>query len=187
MAVQPDLREALKRTAVVLKEAGLQFALTGGYAVWARGGPEPGHDVDFIVAEDDTERAAQVLADAGARIERPNEDWLFKAWFGEAMVDLVHSLSGEPVNAALIAAADELPVLSVRMPVLSATEILVNKLKALSEQSCDLTWALPTARALREQIDWAKVRRETAANPFARAFLYLTDELAVSAAGSQEG
>ena len=42
-----ELREALKLVAVALKESGVPFALTGGYAVWARGGPEPDHDVDF--------------------------------------------------------------------------------------------------------------------------------------------
>ena len=48
-----DLREALKVVAVNLKESGIPFALAGGYAIWARGGPEPDHDVDFVVPEDD--------------------------------------------------------------------------------------------------------------------------------------
>ena len=47
------LREALKRVAVALKESGAPFALAGGYAAWARGGPEPEHDVDFAIAEAD--------------------------------------------------------------------------------------------------------------------------------------
>ena len=34
-------REPLKRTAVALKEAGIHFALAGGYAAWARGGNPP--------------------------------------------------------------------------------------------------------------------------------------------------
>lgn len=58
---QDGLREALKRVAVVLKEAGVPFALTGGYAVWARGGPESVHDVDFLVAADDVEQAVEAL------------------------------------------------------------------------------------------------------------------------------
>ena len=46
---QEDMLEALKRVAVALKESGVPFALVGSYAGWARGGPEPAHDVDFMV------------------------------------------------------------------------------------------------------------------------------------------
>ena len=75
---QQNLREALKRVAVALKESGIPFALMGGYAVWARGGPEPDHDVDFLVADADAAKAADVLPDKGFRVEHPPEDWLFK-------------------------------------------------------------------------------------------------------------
>ena len=74
-----DLRDALKRAASALKAHGPEFALAGSYALWAYGGPEPVHDVDFVVAEEDTEAAALTLEKAGFRIERTPEDWLFKA------------------------------------------------------------------------------------------------------------
>ena len=38
---------------------------------------------------------------------------------------------------------------------------------------------LPVARALREQVDWAEVRREVAGNDFAVVFLDLLDRLRV--------
>jgi hypothetical protein len=60
--VQTRLREALKLVAVALKEGDAPFALAGGYALWARGGPEPNHDVDFVVAEEDAARVADLLA-----------------------------------------------------------------------------------------------------------------------------
>src|SRR4051794_24966398 len=50
---QDDLREALKRAASALKADGPPFALAGSYALWVHGGPEPSHDVDFVVAEED--------------------------------------------------------------------------------------------------------------------------------------
>ena len=58
---QARLREALKLVAVTLKEGGVPFALAGGYALWARGAPEPHHDVDFAVAEQDRDRVAGLL------------------------------------------------------------------------------------------------------------------------------
>ena len=63
---QDDLREALKRVAVALKGTGLPFALVGGYAVWARGGPEVTSDLDIMLRPSDAERAQEVLADAKA-------------------------------------------------------------------------------------------------------------------------
>ena len=47
--------------ASALKADGPDFALAGSYALWVHGGPEPVHDVDFVVAEADTELAAKTL------------------------------------------------------------------------------------------------------------------------------
>ena len=60
--------------------------------------PEGEHDVDLVVAEPDVESAADCLAAAGFEIERPPEDWLFKAHLDGAMVDVLHRLAGEPVD-----------------------------------------------------------------------------------------
>jgi hypothetical protein len=72
-----------------------------------------------------------------------------------------------------------LPVLSVHMPVLRATDIVVTKLMALDEHYCDFSRMLPVARALREQVDWDEVRREVAGNDFAVVFLQLLERLRV--------
>ena len=66
---------------------------------------------------------------------------------------------GHPVETDLIERADVLPVLSVHMPVLTATDVVVTKLMALDEHYCDFARLLPVARALREQVDWAAVGR----------------------------
>ena len=179
---QEALREALKRTAVALKQAGVGFALGGGYAGWALGGPEPEHDVDFLVAEQDAEQAERVLADAGLRVERPAEDWLFKVFHEDAMVDVIFRVVGVPVERALLERALDREVLSVHMPVLDATDLLVGKALALSEHACDLGKVLPAARALREQIDWPRLRAELRDNPFALAFLHLVEQLGVAPA-----
>jgi hypothetical protein len=189
---QQNLREALKRVAVALKETGIPFALIGGYAVWARGGPEPDHDVDFLVADEDATRAAELLAEAGFRVEHPPEDWLFKVYTDDSMVDVIFRDSGLPAERNVVVEADEIEVLSVEMPVLSATELLVQKLNALDEHFCDFGAMLPVARSLREQVDWGQVRDETNENVFAAAFLFLLEQLDViagerSGPGADEG
>lgn len=174
-----NLREALKRVAVALKESGIPFALIGGYAVWARGGPETDHDVDFMVAGDDAAKASEWLADQGFQVVQPPEDWLFKVFTDDAMVDVIFRDSGAPATREVVEDADVIEVLSVEMPVLSATELLVHKMRALNEHSCDFGKLLPVARALREQVDWPRVRRETEGNDFAAGFLFLLERLGI--------
>jgi len=176
---QEALREALKRVAVALKQAGVPFALTGGYAVWARGGPEPDHDVDFLIAADDVAQAEESLEAQGLEVVHPPEDWLFKVFSDGAMVDLIHRHSGGPADRAIVEDADVLEVLSVEMPVLSATEVVVQKMLALDEHYCDFGAMIPVVRALREQVDFARVRDETADSPFAVALLFLLERLEV--------
>ena len=176
-----DLRDALKRAASALKEHGPEFALAGSYALWAYGGPEPVHDVDFAVAEEDTEAAALTLEKAGFQIDRTPEDWLFKACVEEHFViDVLHQLNGNPVNADDIAAAEVLDVLAIRMRVLSPTRVITEKLNALNEHHCDFAALLPVVRAVREQVNWDRLRADTSQNDFAVAFLVLTDRLGIT-------
>ena len=78
----------MKRAAAALKAAEIDFMLGGGMAVWARGGPETDHDVDFYVREEDAERGLAALASAGLRVERPPEEWLYKAHDGGPFSDI---------------------------------------------------------------------------------------------------
>jgi hypothetical protein len=174
------LRGALKKAASALKSDGPAFALAGSYALWVYGGPEPVHDVDFVVAEPDAEAAAAALGRAGFDIERTPEDWLLKAHADGAVVDVLHRLNGDPVDAALLAQAEEHEVLAIRMPVLPPTETVRVKLRSLSEHHCDFAALLPGARAVRERVDWGRIRETTADNDFAVAFLVLSDRLGIS-------
>ncbi|KUI26076.1 hypothetical protein AU195_13930 [Mycobacterium sp. IS-1496] len=176
------LRDALRRSASALRAHGPDFALAGSYALWAYGGPEPVHDVDFVVAEEDAESAALTLEKAGFRIERTPEDWLFKACVGDDFViDVLHALNGTPVTAQDVAAAEELDVLAIRMRVLPPTHVVTEKLNSLNEHNCDFSALLPAVRAVRENVDWDMVRADTAENPFASTFLVLTDRLGITA------
>jgi hypothetical protein len=175
-------REGLKRVAVALKDAGIPFALTGGYAAWAHGSPEPEHDVDFLVSDDDAGRVADELARRELEVEQPAEDWLLKVRVDGALVDVLHRSLGSSVDDVLDD-AEELAVLSVRMPVVSATDVVTEKLLALDEHYCDLAAVLPTLRALREQVDWQTVRRRTGGAPFAEAVLFLLERLEIVDAG----
>lgn len=176
-----DLRDALKRAASALKADGPPFALAGSYALWVHGGPEPVHDVDFVVAEVDTEAAAKTLDATGFRIERTPEDWLFKAYVADDFViDVLHRMNDVPVEEDMISTAEDHNVLGLVMPVLTPTQVVTEKLNSLNEHHCDFSALLPGVRAVRERVDWAAVRGDTADNDFAAAFLVLTDRLGIT-------
>ena len=175
------LLDTLKRASGALREAEVQFVLGGGVAVWARGGPETEHDLDFFVKPGDAERALQVLAAEGLRPEKPPEGWLYKAWDGDVLVDLIFDPSGVTIDDEFIENAPLTEVHAVRMRVLRPEDVLVTKLLAMREHSVDYESVLEIARAVREQIDWDEVRRRTGDWPYAKAFFTLVDELEVSA------
>ena len=56
-----QLLDTLKRAGAALRDAEIPFALGGGIAIWAHGGPETEHDLDFFVKPEDAERALQAL------------------------------------------------------------------------------------------------------------------------------
>jgi hypothetical protein len=171
------LREALRVAAAALKQNGPRFALAGSYALWAYGAPEPRHDVDLVIAESEVAAATATLRDAGFTIENPPEDWLFKAHSGEAMVDVLYRLNGEPVREDILDRAEQRDVLAIGMPVLPPTMVVIQKLRALHEHHCDFAKLLPVVRAVRERLDWDDIHKQTDDNDYAAAFLVLADRL----------
>jgi hypothetical protein len=178
----PELLGSLKKAAAALRDADVPFAVGGGFACWARGGPVDSHDVDLLIRPEDADRAVEAVAAAGMRTERPPEGWLVKAWDDDAMVDLIYAPAGGDVDDPLLARADELSVDGMPMRVATATDVIASKLLASTEHSLGFEGLLEMSRALREQVDWAAVEARTASSPYARAFLHLARELGVAPA-----
>ena len=175
-----QLLDAMKRAGGALNDAGIRWALGGGLAAWARGGPETEHDVDLLVKPEDAERAQQALAEAGMRTERPPEGWLLKAYAeNDVLVDLIFDPNGGPIDDELLDRAEELEVHAMRMRVAPLEDVLVQKVLALSEQKPDFGSVLELARSLREQVDWSQVRARTRGTAFGEAYFTLLDELGI--------
>src|SRR3954452_12456544 len=96
--VAEELIDSLKRAVAALDERGIPYLLGGGLGCWARGGPPSSNDIDLMVERAEAERALEALADAGMRTERPPEQWLFKAWDGEILIDLIFEPAGMRVT-----------------------------------------------------------------------------------------
>jgi hypothetical protein len=174
------LIEALKLTVATLRERGIQFMLGGSVAAWARGGPEPQNDLDLMVSPQHAETALGALTEAGLRPERPPEEWLYKAWHGDVLIDLIFCPSGLELTDEVFARAETIPLMAVGTPVMALEDVLVTMLCSLDEHTLDYTRLVAIARALREQIPWAQLRARTSASACAAAFFTLVEGLGIA-------
>ena len=174
-----EIKESLKGVAATLRDADVPFLLGGGLAAWAWGGPATGHDLDLMVKPEDADRALDALEAAGMRTEKPPEGWLYKAWAGDILVDLIFRPVGRDVDDEMFERAGEFEVNAVPMQVMALEDVLVTKLLALDEHELDYERLVEFARSLRERIDWDDVRRRTEDSPYARAFFTLVEELGI--------
>jgi Nucleotidyl transferase of unknown function (DUF2204) len=186
-AADPRMLAVLKKAMGVLQADGIPFALAGSMACWALGGPPSRHDVDLVIVRADTERALEALAAAGFRIERPPEGWLVKAFDDGILVDLIWAPMGLQVTAEVLEAARLVNVDGMPVPALSPTDVLTSKLLALNEGHLDFEGLLAMVRGVREQVDWAELRRRTESQPLARSFLYMAGELGLIAERAPAG
>jgi hypothetical protein len=175
-----DIEATLKKSVAAFREAGVPALLAGSLAVWARGGPETRHDLDFVVKPEDAERAVQALEDAGMKPERPPEGWLLKARDGEVLVDVIFEPRGLVVDDDLIARGEEREVMAIGIRLMALEDVLVSKLMALDEHTADYSQLLLMTRTLREQIDWHDLRARTRESAFAKAFFTLAEELQIA-------
>jgi hypothetical protein len=183
--VAEELTDSLKRAVAAIEEQGIPYLLGGGLGCWARGGPPSSNDIDLMVKSEDAERAQEALAEAGMRPASPPEQWLLKAYDGDILIDLIFEPSGMRIDDEVIARGEELSVMAMQVRVMDLNDILITKLMALDEHSVDYGDLILITRSLREQIDWARIREETAESPFALAFFALADGLEICPASEQ--
>jgi Uncharacterised nucleotidyltransferase len=178
-AVEP-IFETLRVAVAAMRDARVPFALGGSFAAWARGGPLPQKDLDLMVKPADAERALEALAAAGMRTEKPPEEWLYKAFCDEVMIDVIFHPAGLEITDDVLERADQISVMAIDTPVMKLEDTLATKLAALDEHSLDYRPLLAIARSLREQIDWAALEARMGDSPFAKAFFTLVRELGIA-------
>jgi len=174
-----DIEATLKKAGKALNDAAIPFLLGGSLASWARGGPESRHDLDLMIRPADADSALEALARAGFTTEDPPEEWLVKAWDGDVLVDVIFHPKGLEVTDAVIERGEVMPVLSMEMRVMALEDVLITQLMAITEHSLRFEGPLAIARALRERIEWERVREATRTSPFARAFFVMLEGLEI--------
>jgi predicted nucleotidyltransferase len=171
------IQASLRRSIEALDRRRVPFLLGGSLAVWARGGPESCNDLDLMVQPRDAEAALEALEEAGMRGERPPEGWLFKAWDGDVLVDLIFAPKGLALDDAIFERSQAVSVFGLELRAMTLEDVLTTKLRALHEHYLDYDPLLQMTRAVREQVDWGRVREGTSDSPYARAFFTLVEDL----------
>src|SRR5215213_11493712 len=130
------IEATLKKAVAALQQRRVPFLLGGSLAVWARGGPESCNDLDLMVRREEADAALEALEDAGMRGERPPEGWLFKAWDGDVLVDLIFEPKGLPVEEAFDR-AEPVSVFGLELKSMSLEDVVITKLRALHDHYLD--------------------------------------------------
>ena len=178
-----EISGTLKKVGAALRDNEIPYLLGGSLAFWAHGGPERRRDLDFMVKPEDADRALEALEAAGMRSEKPPEGWLYKAWDGDVLVDLIFRPKGMEIDDAVIARGEELEVLGMPVRIMALEDVLCTKLLALHEHAVDYSSLLEMARSLREKVDWPDVRARTDRSPFARAFFTMIEGIGIIGEG----
>jgi hypothetical protein len=178
-----EISDTLKKVGAALRDNQIPYLLGGSLAFWAHGGPERRKDLDFMVKPEDAEQALEALEAEGLRGERPPEGWLFKAWDGEVLVDLIFYPKGMEIDDEVIARGEDIEVLAMPIKVMALEDVLCTKLLALHEHYVDYSGLLQMARSLREKVDWEDVRSRTAHSPFAQAFFTMIEGIGIIGEG----
>jgi hypothetical protein len=178
-----EISDTLKKVGAALRDNEIPYLLGGSLAFWAHGGPERRRDLDFMVKPEDADRALEALEANGMRVERPPEGWLYKAWDGDVLVDLIFHPKGMEVDDDVIARGEELEVLAMPIKVMALEDVLCTKLMSLHEHHVDYSSLLEMARSLREKVHWDDVRARTERSPFARAFFTMIEGIGIIGEG----
>jgi hypothetical protein len=170
-----EISGTLKKVGAALRDNEIPYLLGGSLAFWAHGGPERRRDLDFMVKPEDADRALEVLEAAGMRTEKPPEGWLYKAWDGNVLVDVIFHPKGMEIDDTVIARGEYIEVLAMPVTVMALEDVLSTKLLSFHEHHADYSPLLQMARSLREKVNWDEVRARTDRSPFARAFFTILE------------
>lgn len=163
--IDAESETALLRAAEVLDSRGIDYALMGGVASSTVGRQRATHDIDLFVTPTGAARAVDALAAAGFRTERTDERWLFKAFLGEVMIDLIFASKGGVVlDEEMRTRRRETRLGDRSIHVLAPEDQILIKALAASEHA-PRHWYDALAILVRSELDWDYLMRRASRHP----------------------
>jgi len=125
---QEELIEALDLVRGALDEEAVDYVLIGGIAVAALSRARWTHDIDVFVRPEDALRVLDALAGAGMATEQTDMGWLFKAFHGSVLVDVIFRSHGDfYLDDEMVERAVERPFKGSTIRVIAPEDLIVMK------------------------------------------------------------
>lgn len=125
---QDELIDALDLVRRSLDGDGVDYVLIGGIAVAALSRARWTHDIDVFVRPEDAVRVLDLLAEAGMTTEQTDMGWLFKAFHGSVLVDVIFRSHGDfYLDDEMVERAVERPFKGSTIRVIAPEDLVVMK------------------------------------------------------------
>lgn len=150
-----DVTRILGEAIAAIEGADVPYVVMGGLvaAVFAR--PRSTDDIDVFVKPEHASRALEALAGAGFEVEEHDPMWLYKAWKGGVLVDVIFRSSGEVyLDDEMLQRSVERECRGMPIRMISPEDLLVIKAVATAEHGSH-HWYDALGIIARNPIDWA--------------------------------
>jgi predicted nucleotidyltransferase len=132
----PSLERILFEAIDIVESNNIPYALIGGVAVKSLGRPRVTHDIDLFVRPDDANKVLEVLEKKGFTSQKRDPFWLFKAWKGDILVDVIFKSSGDIYfDEEVRSHVRRMPLLGKHVNSISPEDFLVIKAAAHQEHN----------------------------------------------------
>lgn len=161
----PEAQTCYRSVVHHLLEAGIPFAVSGGFAFHHHTGIwRITKDLDLVLPPDAVPDAFKVLVYEGFETYVQDPVWLAKARRGEYFVDLITGVGNATltVEQSWIDRAPEDEVLGLRCKVLCVEEMIASKLFVTRRERFDGADIAHLLRSRARDLDWARLRELTA-------------------------
>lgn len=133
----------------------IPYVVGGGIAVWAYGRQRPTKDIDIFVKKKDADNILRIMRDIGFRTEHSDEKWLYKAFRGDAMVDVIFRNSrGDETDDVMIRNRRMAKIDSFKFKIMSPEDVIYIKIISLIKNSPHWEDAFSVAANNLDNIDW---------------------------------
>lgn len=139
-----------------MEEAGIDYGVFGGIAIWEYGVRRDTKDIDLLIAPADAEPALQALAARGFAVERTDPAWLFKAAKNGVDVDIIFEVAGGRVQCEVVLARRRRTIIEgIQMTVIAPEDLIVIKMAVIAAHRCwDWFDALAVIKGSGGNLDW---------------------------------
>jgi len=131
-----DFQKIVDEVVTKLDEAGIRYALIGGFAMALRGIQRATIDLDFILMLEDLDRADEILQQAGYQRGFRNENVSHytadENWLGR--IDILHAFRGPTLS--MLDRAERIPLTpNINIPVVQIEDLIGLKIQAACTDS----------------------------------------------------